>query len=425
MPTTGSAKVAPAPVQRFGEVQKRKILELSRPDSRQATVGQCMVLVNLSIALRWPEHYWIIYLGQVISLLPLRYCRFRRKKEELLLLDWCYFVTFLNAIWLFVSLLRYGHSGKKHEWSNNDINLTISRVLFSLSSGSLLWSVPIFNNAVVYHSIDHLTSLFIHLGPAILFFSIRHGAGKGPGTVQKSWPGLFRICRGDGENAMYRAADACSRKGWCTGACSASVVDLIIWPIFIWVAWAVPYFVIMFIWCPKSIERRGKETLYSYIIKDKYLSRTLTFAPERPVLLRPILYLGQHFLAIITLSASTMLLWHSFWINFIVVIGILFWAFRNGSLYMFHYFALRYAEKKLAESSFNSISKGTAEEKSLDSDGDHDSNSLDMRLNANNLQAQAGENSSLSEVEFRCLSAEENNKIQQPNGLKFTGTLIP
>ena len=43
---------------------------------------------------------------------------------------------------------------------------------FSFSNGALVWSVVIFKNASVFHSVDHMTSTFIHLSPALFFYCL-------------------------------------------------------------------------------------------------------------------------------------------------------------------------------------------------------------------------------------------------------------
>ena len=60
----------------------------------------------------------------------------------------------------------------------------------------------VFRNSLVFHDVDNMTSVFIHLSPALLFWRIRWGAGMGPGVVNAHWH-LFDVCDD------YAAADAC------------------------------------------------------------------------------------------------------------------------------------------------------------------------------------------------------------------------
>ena len=47
------------------------------------------------------------------------------------------------------------------------------RISFSLSMGPLLFGIPCYRNSLVFHSLDRLTSLKIHLGPAVAMFLSR------------------------------------------------------------------------------------------------------------------------------------------------------------------------------------------------------------------------------------------------------------
>eukprot|EP01050_Picozoa_sp_SAG11_P040631 SAG11_NODE_17773_length_509_cov_1.080488_1_plen_86_part_01 len=40
----------------------------------------------------------------------------------------------------------------------------------------------------VLHDIDQMTSTFIHLSPALLFWCLRWGGGFGPGRIETAWP---------------------------------------------------------------------------------------------------------------------------------------------------------------------------------------------------------------------------------------------
>ena len=47
------------------------------------------------------------------------------------------------------------------------------RISFSFAMGPLLFGIPCYRNSLVFHSLDRLTSLKIHLGPALAMFMAR------------------------------------------------------------------------------------------------------------------------------------------------------------------------------------------------------------------------------------------------------------
>ena len=48
------------------------------------------------------------------------------------------------------------------------------RVAFAFANGPLLFAVAAFRNSLVYHSIDHITSLWLHISPAFTTWALRH-----------------------------------------------------------------------------------------------------------------------------------------------------------------------------------------------------------------------------------------------------------
>jgi hypothetical protein len=46
-------------------------------------------------------------------------------------------------------------------------------VMFSLAHGPMAWTVPVYRNSLVFHSLDRFTSCFIHMAPALVLYVIR------------------------------------------------------------------------------------------------------------------------------------------------------------------------------------------------------------------------------------------------------------
>merc|ERR1719313_1821375 len=106
-------------------------------------------------------------------------------------MEWCYFVTYYTLIGcvLAFSRVEFGFQDALAPY-----NYALVRAGFVLATGALAWAVFIFRNSIVFHDIDQLTSLFIHLSPALLFFCLRWGAGLGVSVTEDYFPDMFRIC---------------------------------------------------------------------------------------------------------------------------------------------------------------------------------------------------------------------------------------
>merc|ERR1719384_1894736 len=81
-------------------------------------------------------------------------------------------------------------------------NFHILRAGFSFANGALVMAVPLFGNKIVFHDVDNTTSLYIHLAPALFFWSLRWGGGFGTSLIEDTWPGMFHICRNMAEGDL-------------------------------------------------------------------------------------------------------------------------------------------------------------------------------------------------------------------------------
>ncbi len=173
-------------------MQRKKLKEHMKPDENAMTVGMVNIMLTAFTVGRWPQSFFILHLIKTTVLLPWRYVRFRRQKYQWYLVEFCYFVSYATLIGCFLALFR---TSTGYETALTDYNHLLFRVGFSFATGPLVsplvllhdglhavqvlsnlaarplrfqfdvqvWSVFIFQNSIVLHDIDQLTSLFIHL----------------------------------------------------------------------------------------------------------------------------------------------------------------------------------------------------------------------------------------------------------------------
>eukprot|EP00928_Gymnodinium_smaydae_P089272 TRINITY_DN73261_c0_g1_i1.p1 TRINITY_DN73261_c0_g1~~TRINITY_DN73261_c0_g1_i1.p1 ORF type:complete len:423 (-),score=86.22 TRINITY_DN73261_c0_g1_i1:222-1490(-) len=327
---------------------KARYIQLLKWHERMYMFGVCNMLLTVVIALRLPQFFWVWHVAKTLFLLSWRYVRFKRMNCELYLLDFCYFVSYLTTLGCFWALARhvvFGHG--VGPW-----DAELFKIGFTFANGVLAWSVIIFRNSLVFHEVDHLTSVFIHLSPAILFWCMRWGAGFGPALIESRWPDMFDICAGTdltrvGMNVSMSITILGQRMvDWsddCPGAWQSFV-----WPpaLFYLVFWAIPYYMFLF-WCFASrIERTGKETLYAFVVKDPLKSAFIRRFPQR---CWPLAYMFQHFLMVLGFGILTFVFWHSFALNTLFLFCMVMVAVYNGSTFMFRNFGLRFADRLLME----------------------------------------------------------------------------
>jgi len=121
----------------------------------------------------WTQKFYWWYSIQIPLLVIIRYFLYHKQKKHYFLLDFCYFVNLLFFLYL-------------HFFPQSCLLFKIS---FSFVSGPLLFAILAWRNSTVFHSMDKITSLFIHLTPALVVWSIR-------------WfpTGEFNTCFNDGKS---------------------------------------------------------------------------------------------------------------------------------------------------------------------------------------------------------------------------------
>ncbi|KAL8498053.1 hypothetical protein ACS0TY_021403 [Phlomoides rotata] len=126
-----------------------------------------------------PQDVRYLYCLFYVIFVPLRWIYYRYKKWHYYLLDFCYYA---NTIFL-IMLLCYPRNEK------------FFMVCFSFAEGPLSWALIVWRCSLVFNSMDKIVSVFIHLLPGLVFFTIRwwdpvfFGAMHPEGTPRRaSWP---------------------------------------------------------------------------------------------------------------------------------------------------------------------------------------------------------------------------------------------
>ncbi|KAF3901586.1 hypothetical protein ABW21_db0203320 [Orbilia brochopaga] len=106
----------------------------------------------------YPELMKWWYTLQMAYFMPIRFYTYHKRGYHYFLADLCYFVNvlLLCSIWIFPNSRR----------------LFISA--YCLSYGNNAWAIAMWRNSMVFHSLDKITSLFIHLMPPVVLHSIVH-----------------------------------------------------------------------------------------------------------------------------------------------------------------------------------------------------------------------------------------------------------
>ncbi|GFZ45818.1 hypothetical protein JCM24511_03548 [Saitozyma sp. JCM 24511] len=120
-----------------------------------------------------PEWLPFAYTAQSAFYIPTRIYTYKRKAWHYFLFDLCYFVNVLDLLWIWV----FPSSTKLFICS------------YLLTMGPLASAIITWRNSLVFHSLDKVTSLFIHVYPPVVLTVIRHNYAN----AEQRYPGLAQV----------------------------------------------------------------------------------------------------------------------------------------------------------------------------------------------------------------------------------------
>mmetsp|Transcript_5585 Transcript_5585/g.11128 ORF Transcript_5585/g.11128 Transcript_5585/m.11128 type:complete len:518 (+) Transcript_5585:169-1722(+) len=143
-------------------------------DKYTFTLGIMGMLSTEFVLLQSPQLFRYYFVLVMLPLLILRVVLFRRTKQQYFLLDYCYWVNTLAFVLTIVPILPGQISSML--WLSEQHQQILWQVFFISSNGPLFFAMVAWNNSLVFHSVDKVTSTYVHLFPALLSWCERWGA---------------------------------------------------------------------------------------------------------------------------------------------------------------------------------------------------------------------------------------------------------
>jgi hypothetical protein len=295
-------------------------------DQVSYVVGVVNVCATMYLLGKWPTRFYLWHSPKAVLLITMRWFSFVSQKpaQHFLLLDFCYFANALCLLYLWV-------------WPGSAL---LFQICFICSNGPLAWSVLAFNQALVFHSQPHITSVFIHVSPMLLTYGLRWHASE------------FAVCA---------SGDFPS----CAGGPSAHAL---VWQATygFYAPWLVLYYFWVFVVLGPYIQSRGFQTLFDRVSEKGPLAPILRAIPDgtQLKLLKKAVYILSHFLfGTLTMGLAAVLFYsHHAHITFVCAIGVA--SAWNASTFYFEPFAKKYAEvlkREEEEAGLLAPRKGSAE----------------------------------------------------------------
>lgn len=342
-PTQAADAKVFASLQDLDKEQRNQVYEELGLWERGYTMGVLSYTFNILILLRFPEFYWCWHLIKAFIWLPWRFIRFRKRNMEWLMVDFCYVNTYLTVISCMVALLRIttGYVTPLHQY-----NYELIRGGFAFANGALLLSIPMFGNKLVFHEVDNTASMYIHLSPALLMWTLRWGGGYGTSHIENHWPNMFDVCHNMSDGDL--AFQSWSHMLWDSGPCQGTFTEFLTYPSTCWIlVWGIPYYLVIFVCARGYLERNNKATLFTYTVEDP--EGNGRFILKLPEALQPLGYMLQHFLWSVTTGLLSIAMWNSFILHTLFLAAVVAFGIHNGSTFMFRVVAARHVMGKITQ----------------------------------------------------------------------------
>lgn len=194
----------------------------------------------------YPQHFWIVYVVETLTLFPVRFKHMSeaRPTQVLYWLDFCWVANILCNIGLIFFLVdKYFEVGVLEALWSGEMRKHLFCIFFSAATGPLLLAVGALGNALVFHDADQTVLVFIHLGPSLLMFTMRWH----PELLITTWPDVFHLDYFDEIRPF---------------------VDIYAWGVAIYFVWSALY-TSWIICCGLRLPDKGYDTVFHATMRDQ------------------------------------------------------------------------------------------------------------------------------------------------------------
>lgn len=245
-----------------------------------------------------------LYAIDYTLLVALRVWIYRKKGWQYFTLDLCYYANTLLLLYLFV-------------FPSNKILLG---GVIGLAHGPVLWAIIQWRNSLVFHSLDKITSCFIHFCPAMVLYGIR-------------WLSTEEAKPAD----QFPLVASTERVNWTSTFITALTLHMI---------WQALYYIIVYIHQREKITSGTRVTSYTWLVREGENRNTLLFkvvdfyGPKHRL---KMYMLVQLIYTVVTLLPVN-LVWNSQYLHTGLILSMFAMCVWNGSTYYVDVFSQSYAK---------------------------------------------------------------------------------
>ena len=187
---------------------------------------------------------------------------------------------------------------------------------YAIGSGTLGWATILVNNSFVLHSIDKITSCYLHLNPMLMMYNLH-------------WVTQYNKDRGW---QLYDTSEDKFTIGFVIYYYMAACT--------LYLSWALIYYLIIFVFRAKKIKERNYLTLFQWMSDtDKNAEKLWNkWGPKYSGLL----FMTTHFIIFLMTTFISLISYFSFYFNVLCLSIVFCTCWWRGSCFYMDYFSKKY-----------------------------------------------------------------------------------
>ncbi|KAL8882718.1 MAG: hypothetical protein Q9198_000324 [Flavoplaca austrocitrina] len=253
-----------------------------------------------------PDLFFYWFTVQLCYFMPIRYYTYHKRGYHYFLADLCYFVNLLLLLTVWVA--------------PQSKRLFIST--YCLAYGNNAIAIAMWRNSMVFHSLDKVTSLFIHIMPPVTLHCLVHLTSA---TFQKErFPAIYAI--------KYSPPD--SKEHY-------SLWAMMVWATVPYALWQLSYHFLITVRRREKIAA-GRPTSFTWLRKSyakTWIGQLVLSLPE--TLHEPAFMFVQYAYAIATMIPCPLWFWYR-WLSASFLLAVFSWSIYNGATYYIDVFGTRF-----------------------------------------------------------------------------------
>jgi hypothetical protein len=256
-----------------------------------------------------PDYFYYWFTAQLCYFMPVRLITYHQKGYHYFLADLCYFVNLLMllTIWIFPQSKR------------------LFIATYCLAYGNNAVAIVMWRNSLVFHSMDKVVSLFIHIMPPVTLHCIVHLTSKE--ALAERFPGAYSI--------KYSSPDS---------PVHYSLLSMVFFASVFYAAWQCFYHFFISVRRAEKIAA-GRPTSFTWLRKSYAKTWLGKFVLNRSESLQePTFMLIQYLYAVLTILPCPVWFWYR-WPSAIFLLTVFTWSIWNGATFYMDVFGKRFQKE--------------------------------------------------------------------------------